>query len=435
MAGTAAGPCRRETVLAVVLWVIAVGGAGYLAYRRYKGLVAVTPFDLGHTGGDFWGFLHSAREVAAGRSPYAQAGYFKGFYVYSPLVALSLAPFVHASTLHLWEVWTALSLTALVIFGGLVTVGESSRLRSWRVPLLFGIAVVTILQFGQTWIELYYGNTDPLVLVLLAIAILALGAGWTTISGVLLGVTGLVKTWPAAAGLVAFRRGFKGRSRVLLGLVSTMIFGPVLAAALGGASGCLDFFRATFAAHNQYELDYSVWSTPFQLFTRSGLARPLIVSPLLRYVATAILALWVIGLLALILHWSDSSSLAFWNAMACVVLLLPVSHSDYTLFLLPILWIWVARWLERPGLEGLVVVVTACLVAWWVISRKDWYYGSNAESALRISVVFFANLAAVSVSVFGDHLQRLMSSAGLSTSGQSQPHSENPALELLGVAQ
>jgi hypothetical protein len=121
--------------------------------------------------------------------------------------------------------------------------------------------------------------------------------------------------------------------------------------------------------------------------------------------------------------------------MACVVLLLPVSHSDYTLFLLPILWIWVARWLERPGLEGLVVVVTACLVAWWVISRKDWYYGSNAESALRISVVFFANLAAVSVSVFGDHLQRLMSSAGLSTSGQSQPHSANLALELLGLAQ
>jgi hypothetical protein len=120
--------------------------------------VAVTPSNLGKTGGDFWGFLHSARQVSAGHSPYDLAGYFKDFYVYTPLVAVALMPFVHASTLHIWQAWTALSITALVLFGGVVTLVEAPRLRSWQLPLLFGLTVLTVLQFGQTGVELYYGR-------------------------------------------------------------------------------------------------------------------------------------------------------------------------------------------------------------------------------------------------------------------------------------
>ena len=76
---------------------------------------------------------------------------------------------------------------------------------------------------------------------------------------------------------------------------------------------------------------------------------------------------------------------------AGVVLLLPVSHSDYTLFFLPILWIWAARWLETPRLGGLVFLVAGLLMFWWLVSTKDWYYGLRTESALRLSVVFFAS--------------------------------------------
>jgi hypothetical protein len=398
---------RRNGTVTLALWLTAIGGALYLAYRHYHGLVAITPSNLGKTGGDFWGYLHSAREVAAGRSPYSSAGYFGGFYVYTPLVALILAPFAHAATLHVWQSWTALSIAALVLFGGLVSLTEAPRLRSWRLPLLFGITAVTVLHFGQTGVELYYGNTDAFVLTILATAVLASEAGWAATSGVLIGLTGLIKTWPAAAGLAIFRRGYTGRYRALVGLVVTLLLGPILAAAVGGTSGIVDFIKATYTAHTQPLLSYSVWSTPFQLFAKSGIARPMLVSAPLRDVATVVLAAWVICLLVLILVWSDSSVLAFWNVVACVVLLLPVSHSNYTLFLLPILWVWIARWLEVPRIGGLVFAITALLVLWWLVSSKNWYYGLNNESALRLSVVFFANLAAVTVSVLGDHLQRI----------------------------
>ncbi len=413
---------QRNRSLVIILWLISIGLTAYLAYRRYEGLVATTPSDLVHTGGDFWGYLHSGREVAAGHSPYDSAGYFGGFYVYTVLVALVLAPFAHESPLHVWQWWTALSLAALVVFAALVTAAEAPRLRSWKLPLLFGITAVSVLQFGQTGVELYFGNTDFFVLAILATAVLFSEAGRAATSGVLIGLTGLIKTWPAAAGLAAFRRGYTGRLRLLVALVATLLLGPLLTAAVGGGSAAIDFIKATYAAHTQPILSYSVWSTPFQLFAKSSIARPFLVSAPIRGIATVVLAAWVVLLLVLILRWSDSSILAFWNVLACVVLLLPVSHSDYTLFLLPLLWIWIARWLAVPRIGSTASIVAALLVLWWLVSTKDWYYGLDTESALRLSVVFFANLAAVTVSVLGDHLRRIpKSSMSWRTFGQLAP--------------
>ncbi len=159
----------------------------------------------------------------------------------------------------------------------------------------------------------HYGNTDAFVLVLLAVTVLGSERGWAGISGVLIGVGGLIKTWPAAAGLATFRHGYTGRRRALTGLVLTLLLGPVLGLAVGGASGFVDFLKVTFAARAQPILSYSVWSTPFLLFSHSGIVRPVFVSPVLRDIATLVLAAWVIGLLVLTLSWSDSSVLGFWN--------------------------------------------------------------------------------------------------------------------------
>jgi hypothetical protein len=51
----------------------------------------------------------------------------------------------------------------------------------------------------------------------------------------------------------------------------------------------------------------------------------------------------------------------------------------------------------------MVVAVAAILVLWWVILNKTWPdNGSSAAiSSLRYSVVFGANLVAVTASVFG----------------------------------
>jgi len=398
---------RSKAVMASALWLAAVGGAAYLAYRRYRDLEGVIPAGPRGAGGDFWFFLHGARQIAAGHSLYGSAGVPTGFYgyVYTPLIAVVLLPFAHAATAHVWHVWTALSIAALVMSGGLVTLIEAPRLSSWRRPLLFGFTALTILEFVTTKVELAQGQADAFVLASLAGAVLASERGRNLTSGGLVGLGGLMKTWPAAVALVVLRPGDRDRLRTVAGLVATVILGPVLAVAVGGASGLAGLVKTTFDTRSQHLISHSVWGTPLLLFSHSGLARPVLASTPLRDLATVILVAWGIGLLVATLRWSDSAVLCFWNVVGCVVLLLPVSHSYYTLYFLPILWIWAARWLATPRFGDPVWVVAALLGVWWlVVFHTNWSpvaNGSATESSLRVSVVFFANLAAVTVSVLG----------------------------------
>lgn len=429
------GAMRRSALVPWLLWLVAFAGTGYLAFRRYHALTDVVPTGPSGAGGDFWLFVNGARHIAAGRSLYDPAAIPKGYdgYVYTPLIAIVLLPFAHAATVLVWHAWTALSIAALVLFCGLVTLVEARPLSSWKRPVLFGVTVVSALQFVATKIELSQGQVDVYVLVLFAGMVLVSERGWAATSGTLVGVAGLIKTWPAAAALAMFRRGITRRRRALAALVFTLALGPLLAAAVGGASEVTAFFTTTFASRSQHLISHSVWGTPLLLFSRSGLAHPVLVSAPLRDVATAALAAWTIGLLVLTVHWSDSSVLGFWNVVGCVVLLLPVSHSAYTLFFLPLLWIWVARWLAVSRFRGLLSVVTGLLVLWWaVLFHTDWSpiaTGSPTESSLRISVIFFANLAAVTVSVFGDHLLRgpVVSPQRARTASKARRHESHTA--------
>jgi hypothetical protein len=397
---------RSRLAFVWALWFVALGAAAYLAYHRYNELAGVIPTGANGAGGDFWLFLHGARQIASGHSLYGSAGVPKNSYgyVYSPLVALVLLPFSHAATVHVWHVWTALSIAALILFAGLVTLAEVPGPFSWRRPLLFGFSVVTVLEFVVTKVELSQGQTDAFVLVVLAVAVLMLER--RVALGVLIGIGGLIKTWPAAAALVVFRHGVGGRLRVLVGLVPTLLVALVLAGAIGGTSGLEVFLRETFDSRSQNLISHSVWGTPLLLFSDSRLAHPVLVSTPLRDIVTVVLLIWVVTLLVISLRWNASPVLCFWNVVACVVLLVPVSHSYYTLYLLPILWIWAGRWLAAPRSGGTVLVVAGLLMLWWlVLFHINWSpiaNGSPTESSLRVSVIFFANLAAVTVSVVGD---------------------------------
>jgi hypothetical protein len=402
----------RGGVTEWVIWSLALGGAAYLAYRRYQELQAVVPNGRSGVASDFWIFLHGARQVAAGHSPYSSVRVSARSYgyVYTPLVALVLLPFCHASAQHIWHVWTALSLAALVLFGVLATSEWMQRLRSWRRPLLFGVTSLTVLQFLPTKLELSQGQVDGFVVVALAVAAIASGRGWAAVSGVLIGLGGLLKTWPAAVGLSAFRHNYAKRGSTLAALLISLAVGPALAAVLGGASELKDFLKTTVESGSQHFISHSVWTTPLLLFSHSGLAHPVLASTPLRVMATVILAAWVVGLLFLILLRSKSAALCYWQVVACVVLLVPVSHSWYTLYLLPLLWIWAARWLEDPRRRSGELVVTGLLALWWlVLFHINWSpnaVGSPTFSSLHISVIFFANLAALTVSSIGEQLVR-----------------------------
>ena len=387
-----------------LLWLLAISATGALAYWRYSLLENVVPAGPSGNGGDFWTYLQGARQLSAGRGLYSFSDISKGFgYVYSPLLAVVLIPFSAAATVHVWHVYTALAIAFLVLFAVLVTMTRAPYLPSWRQPVFFGFASFTVLVFMPTEAELSNGQADAFVLVFLAAAVLAAASGWPAAAGMLTGVGGLIKTWPTIIALAFFRRGYRGRLRALAGLVATLTVGPVLALATGGIPGLMDFFRVTVDARSQQLVSYSVWGVPKILFSRSGLARPLFVSSPVQAAVTFTLAALVLGLLVLGLRWGENSALGFWHVAGCVVLILPVSHSAYTLYLLPLFWIWGSRWLAVPRFSGLVAMVAALLALWWLaLFHTQWDSGPLTGSSLRYSVLFFANFAAVALSTIAD---------------------------------
>lgn len=411
-----------------LLWLFVVSGAVFLSYRIYALFYGVVPSNPIGNGGDFWAFLHAARQIARGHSPYDFALVRQGYgYVYTPLVALLLVPFRNASTEHFWHVWTALSIAAFVLFGALATVDEATRLRDWRRPVFFGFVVLSALDFKPTLVEVSNGNADAFVSALFAASVLLSKRGRATSSGVLLGVSALIKTWPGGAALAVLRRGYVGRRRALIGFIVTIAFAPILAIAVNGKSGLIDWIKITFDARTQKWVSESVWGAPKLLFSRSGLAHPLLTSVPLRDVATLLLAAWVIAVLILNLYWGDSPSLSFWNVVACVVLLLPVSHFHYTLYLLPILWIWCARWLTTFRSKSYLSVIAGLLILWWlVLFHTNWHVGSSTTASPRSVVPFVANLLAVTISVLGDHWMRASSGGEVTALAREQSSSTLP---------
>lgn len=395
----------------MLLWFIAIAGALVFAYRRYRLLEGATPTGSLGIGGDFYQFLNAARLIAAGHSPYGLATIQQGFgYVYTPLVALVLLPFCHAAVANVWHVWTAASLVSLIIFCALITTGEARRLQAWQRPLFFGFTLFTAFEFAPTTFELTNGQVDVFVLVAFAAAILAAETGWTATSGALIGASALIKTWPGGAALVMLRRGYTERRRTLTALMAALLIAPILALAIGGRSGLVDLIRVTFNSHSQGLPSLSVWGEPRLLFSSSGLARPVFVSSPVQDIATLVFVMWVLGLLFLTLRWSDSPALSFWNVVGCVVLLLPVSHLTYTFYLLPILWIWVARLITTTRPRGLALVIPGLAIFWWIISfRLNAVASTPTTSSLLFAEPFFANLGVTTASILGDLAMRIHS--------------------------
>jgi hypothetical protein len=411
---------RKEKAAVGALLAFVVAGSALLAVRRYLLFKGVIPANPNGEGGDFWGYLHAARQIAAGRSPYhlTQTQSSVG-YVYSPFVALLLLPFVHVATARVWRLWTGASILAFIACAVTVMISQSPAPRSWRRLLLVGFAVLTTLEFAPTVIDLSNGQTDALVVVSFAIAALSLERSRSVATGAFIGLGALIKTWPAAAAVALFRRGHANRRREWVGFTSTVAVAPLLALTIGGLSQLVDFLKVTVEARSQKLVDYSVWGATRILFSHSGLARPVFASSLIRDLAALALAAWVIGLLAISLRSGASGGLEFWNVVGCVVLLLPVSHLDYSVYLLPILWIWVSRWLMAPRLGSLTFMISGALFAWWLVLFHFYGAGSATTSSLYVAIPFFANLFAASVSTLGGAVTKAHS-AELSRSGPAQ---------------
>ena len=382
---------RGARVWLVAAWVGAIAVTGALLVARYRGAVR------GAVGGDFMIYLNAAREVAAGHSPYLVVGYR-----YPPIVALLLAPFSHSAPSHVWKVWTGLQLCALMIGLAAFVASEIPMLPRWRRPVLVAFCAVTCLHFWPLTLELFLGQADAFVL---AVLLLSVWASTPVTRAGLLGVAGLLKGWSATFGVALLQRGVHLRRStivafgvpLLIALLSTLLF--------GWHAGFIRFFQSVFGSQGHLVSD-SVWGVPRLLFTRTDIARPVFVSALFATLVTAALAAWVAALLVATLRTAGDPSMCMWNATLCVVLLLPASHRWYSLYAVPVLWVWTARALaaRRPTRTQIAVLAVALL--WWLVQTKAWPDNGSSSSitSLRYSVVFAANIVLCTTSVLGSAL-------------------------------
>lgn len=380
------------------LWAAVIALTILLAHRRYN---------VGNgIGADFKIWLQAARDVAARRSPWRPSPL--GLFLYPPTIPLLLAPFAHAAEpVRLWHVWTGLEIAAFVAGVVAFVRNVAPRLRTWQRPLVFGFCSVTVLHFWPVTLALYYGQSDAFVFAVLLWAGFASSRARATAFGILIGVAGLLKGWPAMLAVVLRQRGLGGRRRAVKAFVVTILLAPIMIVVVGGVSGVTGFLQNNADARNQDLVSASVWGAPKLLFSHTGFARPLFVSSGVRLAVTAMLLAWVLGLLVTALRTPGDPSLCMWNVMLCVVLLLPISHLWYTLYALPLLWIWGCRALERaPKWDSGEIAVVAVLVVWWIVQYKrrtnqDLGPDPTLLSSARYCVVFGANLIACTVSVIG----------------------------------
>jgi hypothetical protein len=386
-------PKGGSRAVLIALWTVAAALSAALVYQRYRSAVS------GGVGADFQIYLRAAHSVAAGRNPYRANGGF----VYPPTLALLLAPFAHAAPSAVFRGWTVLELAALVVGVAAFVAIQAPKLSSWLRPILFILCMATVFHFWPLTVGLFLGQADAFVFAVLMLSAWAAARDRAATRGVLIAMAGLLKTWPGAVVLVLWQRGTGRRRRAVVSFAVTLLVAPVLALVLGGASGLVDFVKSVVSAGTQHLVSDSVWGAPTLLFSNSGLARPLAVSQPLQVVSTLVLLVWVVGLLTMALRTAGDKVMATWNVTLCVVLLLPVSHLAYSLYGLPILWLWISYLLEDKLTRWQQAVVPLVLLLWWVVQTRSWPdTGSSATiGAIHYVVIFGANLVAVTVSVIG----------------------------------
>ena len=394
-----------NNLIIAILWMFAFTVSFVLAYQRYHAAVLQPP------GVDFNYVLHAAKNVAAGLSPYSVPQY-----VYPPTLALVVAVFSHANLYHVWHVWVALMILAPILGVSLfVFTIARKRLSSWLWPVMFGLFSRTILlsHYYPMSRDLFLGQSDALIFPFLLLAFIA--AGWTAPAtrGVLIGVAGLFKGWPGGIGLSLLQRNVKKRWRAIAVLALTLILAPLSALILWGRTGLQGFVKNVFDARSQHIINDSVLGAVKLLFSHSGMARPLLVSEVIEMLVAGILLGWVIWLLIKVLRTSSDPVMCILHVTFCILLLLPVSHRQYAIYVLPILWLWVMRLLENRGKDKTIWLAVFVSSLWWVNQLHAWPYGGSPAniSALRYCEPFFADLLMLTVSVLVETRLRLADAA------------------------
>jgi alpha-1,2-mannosyltransferase len=391
----------RTKVLTALLWVGVLVGAAALSHHVYQVVVSHSdPVDLGI-------YLRAAREVAGGHSPYLVVLPANG-YVYTPLLAILLAPISHVALHAAVRAWAVAGLVALAAAAAACTRTAAANLSSWQRPMLFAVYLCSGLLFWPLAIELELGQIDVFVFAAWCVAGAVVQLGGRRSGFALAAVAASMKVWPMLAFASALGRVATRRWRTLAISLGVGACSLGLSLPFGGVAGLERAVDHVAGARTQQLISYSVWGIPKIWYSNGGVL-PILVSPALRVCTTIVLALFVAWLLWLVLRPHERSPMTVWHTLGCLILLLPVTHAYYAIYFLPLLWHWVARAIRVGTKEPITLVVLGVLVVWWLALLRAWPTDGTATpwtSSLEVSVVFLVNLAACSASIAGTWLLR-----------------------------
>ncbi len=191
----------------------------------------------------------------------------------------------------------------------------------------------------------------------------------------------------------------------MIAFAATGLLLPVSVVVAGGLAGP-GALRANIdhASHQPLLVGDSISSVTSMLFTHSGLAQPVLVSPALHAATWWGMTLVMPDITVVALLTRGDPAMCTFNVTFCVVVLMPLSHRQYALLALPVLWLWVVR-LVRPGRgRGVAVFAVLVMAGWWLVQDHTWQYtGDNTHlSALQYVMPFFADIAAVTLSALAE---------------------------------
>lgn len=376
-----AGAVRRRWVSAA-LWALAGIAAAILVVAEWRSAAASgVGTDLGY-------FLEAARRVIHQESIYGASGY-----VYSPLIAWILAPFATSSAISTW--WAGVVLAGCVITIVAMMIVLWRVIESWQRPLLALVMVVTMLGDAVLDTELKLGQVDTIVLAVVAVSLLLQRARLPGVSGAVLALAAIIKTWPILFALWLLRKGADGRWRAVAGFAGAVLIFLVIVLLVDGPHGYTSWFGRTQSMSSQHFAVWSALGVGRELFTVTGDFIPIANLPAL---ATAIglgLGAYVVLVLALVLWRPGDAILSLWNVVMACVLLLPVSHLQYFLLFVPLLWVW-AAYAIRDRWRGPALVAVIAMAARWVMPYL--VDVAPVDSRWKYLVIMAVNLIALGVS-------------------------------------
>jgi hypothetical protein len=232
--------------------------------------------------------------------------------------------------------------------------------------------------------ELKLGGADPLVLLAVVIAWQQIGRGRQVSGGIALGIASALKFYPLFLLIPLIRR--RSVQAVVAQLGTTAVITIVAGLALG-LSTTLHFLTEAAPANTRYWLtdphNLALVAVPFRWLTRSNWNIGIMDAPLL---ADAIaVGLVIVCLLAALLTPARQSRDLLWATTPWMLLAAPLFWYQYTVILLPLIYLIVRNHFIRRSVPPWTVALSIVLMLIWTTDSSP--PGAH-QSVLNLALVF-----------------------------------------------